>query len=277
MFVTMTCNPSWREITENLPAGQKFYDRPDITSRVFRLKLKEIIQFFKLGKMGEVIAYLYSVELQKRGLPHAHILIRLLDGQSIGSNRVDELICAEIPDIDADPELFAIVTRVVPRRVKLRQLVVVVKASRKPTPRKLDSRGRFPLYRRRSVHRGGRTAFVRGQHITNANIVPCNPFLSGYFACHIDVELCTMVRSIRYVLKYVNKGSDKSTFVIRNPGDNLDEIREYRNARYVGSNEATWRILEFPIHENFPSVLVLCLYTSLTVNRSFTIQIIHST
>ena len=140
MFVTMTCNPSWREITENLPAGQKFYDRPDITSRVFRLKLKEIIQFFKLGKMGEVIAYLYSVEFQKRGLPHAHILIRSLDGQSIGSNRVDELICAEIPDIDADPELFAIVTRVVPRRVKLRRLVVVVKASRKPTPRKRDSR-----------------------------------------------------------------------------------------------------------------------------------------
>ena len=69
-----------------------------------------------------------------------------------------------------------------------------------------------------------------------------------------------MVRSIRYVLKYVNKGSDKSTFVIRNPGDNLDEIREYRNARYVGSNEATWRILEFPIHENFPSVLVLPIH-----------------
>ena len=99
LFVTMTCNMSWREITENLTAGQKFYDRPNITSRVFCLKLKEIIQFFKLGKMGEVIAYLYSVEFQKRGLPHAHILIWLLDGRSIGSNRVDELICAEIPDI----------------------------------------------------------------------------------------------------------------------------------------------------------------------------------
>ena len=60
--------------------------------------------------MGEVIAYLYSVEFQKRSLPHAHILIWLLDGQSIRSNRVDELICAEIPDIDADPELFAILT-----------------------------------------------------------------------------------------------------------------------------------------------------------------------
>ena len=48
--------------------------------------------------------------------------------------------------------------------------------------------------------------------------------------------------------------------MIRNPGDNLDEIREYRNARYVGSNEATWRILEFPIHENFPSVLVLPIH-----------------
>ena len=266
LFVTMTCNPSWREITENLPAGQKFYDRPDITSRVFRLKLKEIIQFFKLGKMGEVIAYLYSVEFQKRGLPHAHILIWLLDGQSIRSNRVDELICAEIPDIDADPELFAIVTaNMVHGHSPACQTTAVSRCS-KGFPKayaeetRLDSRGRFPLYRRRSVHQGGRTAFVRGQHITNANIVPYNPFLSRYFACHINVELCTMVRSIRYVLKYVNKGSDKSTFVIRNPGDNLDEIREYRNARYVGSNEATWRILDFPIHENFPSVLVLPIH-----------------
>ena len=34
----------------------------------------------------------------------------------------------------------------------------------------------------------------------------------------------------------------------------MDEISDYQNARYVSSNEAAWRILEFPIHERDPLV-----------------------
>jgi len=32
----------------------------------------------------------------------------------------------------------------------------------------------------------------------------------------------------------------------------VDEISEYQNVQYTSSNEAAWRILEFPIHERFP-------------------------
>jgi hypothetical protein len=34
LFVTMTCNKDWPEITQNLEAGQTAYDRPDIVARV---------------------------------------------------------------------------------------------------------------------------------------------------------------------------------------------------------------------------------------------------
>ena len=30
LFITMTCNPKWREIEENLLRGQQVSDKPDI-------------------------------------------------------------------------------------------------------------------------------------------------------------------------------------------------------------------------------------------------------
>ena len=38
LFLTMTCNPHWREIQENLLPGQQVCDRPDLVARVFHLK-----------------------------------------------------------------------------------------------------------------------------------------------------------------------------------------------------------------------------------------------
>ena len=39
-FCTFTCNPKWQEIADALAMepGQVYSDRPDITTRVFRLK-----------------------------------------------------------------------------------------------------------------------------------------------------------------------------------------------------------------------------------------------
>lgn len=38
IFLTMTCNPNWKEIRENLLEGQQPSDRPDLIARVFNLK-----------------------------------------------------------------------------------------------------------------------------------------------------------------------------------------------------------------------------------------------
>ena len=38
LFITMTCNPNWREIRDNLLPGQQASDRPDICARVLHLK-----------------------------------------------------------------------------------------------------------------------------------------------------------------------------------------------------------------------------------------------
>jgi hypothetical protein len=51
LFITMTCNPKCAEITEALLEGQKAQDRPDIVARVFKLKLKAIIQEHHLWEL----------------------------------------------------------------------------------------------------------------------------------------------------------------------------------------------------------------------------------
>lgn len=49
-FVTFTCNPKWREISEGiLEAGQKPTDRADIIVRIFNMKLEELLDDIKNG------------------------------------------------------------------------------------------------------------------------------------------------------------------------------------------------------------------------------------
>ncbi|OAD75969.1 hypothetical protein PHYBLDRAFT_59500 [Phycomyces blakesleeanus NRRL 1555(-)] len=43
LFITFTCNSKWPEITNSLLAGQKANDRPDLCSRAFNMKLKELM------------------------------------------------------------------------------------------------------------------------------------------------------------------------------------------------------------------------------------------
>ncbi|VDO41518.1 unnamed protein product [Onchocerca flexuosa] len=52
---------------------------------------------------------MHSVEWQKRGLPHAHILIWLY--HKITSNEIDDVICAETPDAAVDKDLYEVVTK----------------------------------------------------------------------------------------------------------------------------------------------------------------------
>lgn len=42
LFITMTCNPSWPKIKEHLVSTDEAPNRPDLISRVFRAKIKEL-------------------------------------------------------------------------------------------------------------------------------------------------------------------------------------------------------------------------------------------
>jgi hypothetical protein len=75
-FVTFSCNPQWPEIKRALLPGQQPQDRPNLVIRVFKIKLKELINdIHKKHILGRTIAKIYVIKFQKCGLPHAHILI----------------------------------------------------------------------------------------------------------------------------------------------------------------------------------------------------------
>ena len=98
-FITMTCNPKWSEITSELIEGQSPQDRPDIVERVFRLKKDQLMNdLVHGGILGTVVAHMHVIEFQKRGLPHAHILLILADhDRMVTPALVDSVVSAEFP------------------------------------------------------------------------------------------------------------------------------------------------------------------------------------
>jgi len=78
LFITMTCNPNWPEILHELRPGEETNDRPDLTSRVFNMKLNALLKnLLQNGVLGTAVADIHVVEWQKWGLSHGHILIIL--------------------------------------------------------------------------------------------------------------------------------------------------------------------------------------------------------
>ncbi|CAI6360265.1 unnamed protein product [Macrosiphum euphorbiae] len=95
--------------------------------------------------------------------------------------------------------------------------------------------------------------------VDNSWIVPYSP-----------LDSCSSVVAIKYILKYIHKGSDRAMFTIENK---KDEIEDYQSGRYINSNEAIWRILGFPIHDRYPSIIdkFILAYT-LKMDNVFTSQ-----
>lgn len=91
-------------------------DRPDLIARVFHLKKQELLQLIKeKGVLNRFCGDVYTIEYQKRGPPHMHLLLFLYpEDQIFDGAKIDEVISAELPTEEDDPtgELFGIVLSV---------------------------------------------------------------------------------------------------------------------------------------------------------------------
>lgn len=121
------------------------------------------------------------------------------------------------------------------------------KAYPKPyTPETQVNVNGYPLYRRREVREeesAPRT--VKDGRQDCRDIVPYNPRLLLRFRCHINVEVCTSIRAVKYLYKYTYKGPDRASIQYCR-----DEIQDYLDTRWVGPPEAMWRLLEQPPTES---------------------------
>ncbi|XP_038720003.1 uncharacterized protein LOC120012639 [Tripterygium wilfordii] len=266
-FVTFTCNSQWSEIVDalRLIPGQRIEDRPDIVARVFKMKVDGLLSDIRSGKyLGQTVAVVYTVEFQKRGLPHVHMVIWCRpEDKCLTPTDVDKVISAEIPDELAEPRLCGLVGKFMvhgPCGV-VRPLSPCMSGGRckkhfpKPfhTETTIDDNG-FAVYRRRD---NGRTIMKNGHPVDNRSVVPyCKSLLLRYQA-HINVEWCNKSRAIKYLFKYINKGPDRVRAVLESDGQQravLDEIQKYLDCRYLAAYESVWRLFEYHIHFRYPSV-----------------------
>jgi hypothetical protein len=274
-FITFTANPTWEEVTKSLPEqGYKWIDAPEIVARVYEMKLKALLQDLKEA-FGHQVGIVRTIEYQKRGVPHCHILLFIEDGVRIFSDAalVDQVISAEIPDPVQEPELYAVVTGQLMhgpcgianpvmscmKEDKTGRLVCskgYPKQFREETVMREDS---YPDYRRRQ---DGRTVQKGGVELDNRHVVPYSPFLARRYLAHINVEMLADVNAVKYIHKYVYKGVDKATMDLKDGNTSIeqDEIHQYISGRWVGACQACWELFSFKVHEERPAVMRLAVH-----------------
>jgi hypothetical protein len=204
-FITMTCNPEWPEIRSQLLPGQDFTDVPVVVTRVFKRKLAVFENTLKTTFLnaGHLDYTIHSIEFQKRGLPHTHILIRF-PSACLHPDDIDRIVSAEMPQDPKDAEL-----------VSKYMMHKHPSAERPPSKycQKEDDTGhrtcRFHYPQRLQAHTiidsDGRVHYRR-RHPGDEWIVPyCLPLLRQ-FECHINFEVCCTSHIFQYLFKYIQKG-----------------------------------------------------------------------
>jgi len=280
-FITFTCNPAWEEIKRELFPSHSAVDRPDLTSRVFNVKLKELLNDLLRGQvLGEVLAHTYVVEYQKRGLPHAHILLIMNpDDVPVSAADIDAVISAELPDKERCPNLWETVTTCMlhgpcgPLNPKCPCMRDGVCRNRYPAPEQTETVTGDGVHIKHRRRRDGRTCVKRvlvgntymDWEADNSVVVPYNPWLCTKYNAHINVEIATSVQSVKYLYKYIYKGQDRALAELRRgrePDSDfaVDEIMEYIDGRYIGACEAAWRTFGFDTSAVKPPVQRLDLH-----------------
>jgi len=223
LFITVTCNPKWPDITDALLPGQTANDRPDICARVFELKLKDIkADIFNRHVFGRVIGHIHVIEFQKRGLPHAHILVILHpEDKPRSPDDYDEIVSAELPELNEENRrLYDTVTASMIHgpcgTLNPNSPCMVDGVCSKNYPKDFaavtkDDADGYPTYRRRE---NGQTVTVRRQNnveyeVDNRWVVPHSKYLCIKYNAHINVEICTSITAVKYLYKYVYKGHDR--------------------------------------------------------------------
>ena len=75
-FMTMTFNPDWPEVRNRLLPGQTAYDIPVVVAWAFKSRLEKVLRLLRT-RFREKRYLIKVIEFQRRGFPHAHILIKV--------------------------------------------------------------------------------------------------------------------------------------------------------------------------------------------------------
>ncbi|KAF8084736.1 hypothetical protein N665_0704s0001 [Sinapis alba] len=217
------------------------------SNQIFKIKLESLMDdLTKKHMLGKTVSSMYTLEFQKRGLSHAHILLFLHPtSKLLTKDDIDKIISAEIPIKSEEPELYEVI-----KDTMIHGPCGAANMSSLCMKNGLCSK----LNQSESIE------LKNGFKTDNRWVIPYNKKLSLRYKAHINVEWCNQAGSIKYLFKYINKGQNRVTMVVE-PPDNVvqkelsrqsvkqkNEIKDFFNCRYVSASEAGWRTFQFPLH-----------------------------
>ena len=91
----------------------------------------------------------------------------------------------------------------------------------------------YPLYARPD---NGLVFECNGARFTNQYMVPYCPQLLLLFDCHINMEVSARLGTVKYLSKYIYKGSNRATIEIS--GRVQNEIKAHLDGQFIGPIEA---------------------------------------
>jgi hypothetical protein len=227
LFITMTANPNWPEVRNIILDGENAADHPTEMVLIAYLKIKRLLfELVGMCCLGRVIAYISTIEFQKRGLPHIHLMLTLDKADHPDTTeKIDLLVSAEIPDPIKEPQLHTIITEnnfhgLCPGRPCWTGSACKQGFPKPFADRKVVVDGAYPVYKQRD---NGQSHIKNGTMFNNSHVVPYNRFLSLMFECHINFEIPVSTTAVKYIYKYITKGHHQSMLQI----DGNDEIKPF--------------------------------------------------
>ncbi|XP_023633343.1 uncharacterized protein LOC111828978 [Capsella rubella] len=190
--------------------------------RIFKIKLDALMKDLTEDHLlGKTIAAMYTIEFQKRGLPHAHILLFIDPSCKLPTgDDIDKIISAEIPD--KEKTLSSTILLSLRYRAHIN-----VEWCNQTGSIKYINKGH------------DRVAFVIEPKQKNTD--------SGNGS-----EPVANIRSDLVTAETTDSGDGEIK--------KIDEIKDYFDCRYVSASEAAWRLFKFPIQYRSIPVMKLLFH-----------------
>ncbi|POS82217.1 hypothetical protein EPUL_004937, partial [Erysiphe pulchra] len=224
-FITFTANPSWQEILENLEHNQSPDTRPDLIAFTFKAKLDALLYDLK--------ERIFSGNIVSAHLP--------IDDAELAS-----IVKSQLTHGPCGPEF--------PNSPCMRDGKCSKGFPKRWCESTIMAENSYPEYARPNT---GETWGNDRFEFDNRWVVPYNAFLTRKYKAHINVEVANGIQAIKYLAKYIYKGSDRASLVV---DGQYDEISMTVQGRYIGPVQAVWRLMGYTTHEEKPPVMLMPIH-----------------
>jgi hypothetical protein len=256
-FLTFTMNPHWHDDVALRRENKSFGDSPMI-AMILKQRLSGLMKMLRTKELlGSILGFVWRIKYQKRGLPHAYILL-WTDFDSGDLVSVDAAINVRYPLLSpfiGDDQKSA-------DFVEMIKSYQVHRHSRRCETPEHRCRYGYPLPPRpNTVIQRRRFVFARDED--SKDVVPHNFHLLSQFRCYRCWEVIHSEQAIGHVMKYWTRNNDERTVAAGRVLYEGVAVHERQNPQYYAATriasaaESFAALCGFWLHHMRPTVITL--------------------